>query len=134
MWPPYAGGAPLRRGEPRLAHAWNVLRSMHEVRADFSGGKYGSITKLQHPLLLAAANLCCRTPLNDIWELHEFHRNVGPWVHLDILDAVSAFKSHGVFVVFFSYHWLSWRQSGPDARQHRAPPCKAGIVILQPGL
>ena len=55
-----------------------------------------------------------------IWELHEFQRNVGHLVYLDTLEAVSPFKSHGGFVVFFSDQWLSWSQSGPDARQHRA--------------
>ena len=55
-----------------------------------------------------------------MWELHEFQRNVGHLVYLYTLEAVSPFKSHGGFVVFFSDQWLSWSQSGPDAQQHRA--------------
>ena len=41
-------------------------------------------------------------------------------MYLDTLEAVSAFKSQGVFVVSLSYLWLSWSQAGPDERQHRA--------------
>ena len=114
------------------ATAWHVLGSVHDVRAEVSDGTCGSINKLQHPLLLAAANPFCRTPLNNLWELLEFHRNVGHLVYLDTLDAVSAWKSHGVFMVFFCCQWLSWSHSGPDARQPRASPCRAGIVLLQP--
>ena len=77
------------------ATAWHVLGSVHEVRAEVSDGTCGSINKLQHPLLLAAANPFCRTPLNNLWELLEFHRNVGHLVYLDTLDAVSAWTSHG---------------------------------------
>ena len=55
-----------------------------------------------------------------IWELHEFQRNVCHLVYLDTLESVFAFQSHGGFVVFFSDQWLSWSQSVPDARQHRA--------------
>ena len=40
------------------------------------------------------------TPLTRLWELHVFHGNVGQLVYLDTLDAVSAFKSQGIFVVF----------------------------------
>ena len=80
----------------------------------------GCINKLQHPLLLTAANLFRDTPLTRLWGLHEFHQNVGHLVYLDTLDAVSAFKSQGVFVVSLSYLWLSGSQAGPDERQHRA--------------
>ena len=80
----------------------------------------GCINKLQHLLLLTAANLFRDTPLSRLWGLHEFHQNVSHLVYLDTLDAVSAFKSQGVFVVSLSYLWLSWSQAGTDERQHRA--------------
>ena len=56
------------------------------------------------------------TPLTRLWVLHEFHQNVGHLVYLDTLDAVSAFKSQGVFVVSLSYLRLSWSQAGTDER------------------
>ena len=72
------------------------------------------INKLSHPYLLTQATLFRDTPLDKCWELHEFHRNVGNLVYLDTLEAIHAFKEQGILVVFLSYQWLSWSQSGPD--------------------
>ena len=93
----------------------------------------GCINKLQHPLLLTAANLFRDTPLTRLWGLHEFHQNVGHLVYLDTLDAVSAFKSQGVFVVSLSYLWLSWSQAGTDERQHRARRLSLECVAAERG-
>ena len=93
----------------------------------------GCINKLQHLLLLTAANLFRDTPLTRLWGLHEFHQNVGHLVYLDTLDAVSAFKSQGVFVVSLSYLWLSWSQAGTDERQHRARRLSLECVAAERG-
>ena len=84
----------------------------------------GCINKLQHLWLLTAANLFRDTPLTRLWELH---------VYLDTLDAVSAFKSQGVFVVSLSYLWLSWSQAGTDERQHRARRLSLECVAAERG-
>eukprot|EP00929_Paragymnodinium_shiwhaense_P019334 TRINITY_DN13229_c0_g1_i1.p1 TRINITY_DN13229_c0_g1~~TRINITY_DN13229_c0_g1_i1.p1 ORF type:complete len:684 (-),score=57.40 TRINITY_DN13229_c0_g1_i1:338-2116(-) len=100
-----------------LIHRHHKRRKANEALMRNLVAGFQSIDTLHFPMCVVSSQWFCQLDEAGIAELHEGARKGGHILYLDSACEIHMFKEPGKKILFFSYHWLSWSQSGPNLLQ-----------------
>lgn len=97
-----------------------LLKEKEDNLEDTVSKGLATVRVLGYPMALINAKDFVKLTSEELESCHEGLRDMGLLRVLDTTEEISYFHTMGNLIVFFSYHWPSWENLGPDYVQRQA--------------